>query len=130
MITNFKKTGITVNHTSGDAVFFIVETTLKAAKDYFFGEDTDLLVVALYYFANEKALYFINEPKQSHQSAEVWNIGHAKQILGKMCYGILVIHDFSRCDTTSRIHSVGKPAVLPKYLKSNQFQKLTTIFWM
>ena len=35
---------------------------------------------------------------------------------------------FSGCDTTSRIHSVGKPAVLEKYRKSNQFQKLTTIF--
>ena len=42
--------------------------------------------------------------------------------------GILVIHAFSGCDTTSRIHSVGKPAVLEKYRKSNQFQKLTTIF--
>ena len=36
---------------------------------------------------------------------------------------------FSGCDTTSRIHSVGKPAVLEKYRKSNEFQKLTTIFW-
>ena len=35
---------------------------------------------------------------------------------------------FSGCDTTSRIHSVGKPAVLEKYRKSNEFQKLTTIF--
>ena len=42
--------------------------------------------------------------------------------------GILVIHAFSGCDTTSPIHSVGKPAVLEKYRKSNQFQKLTTIF--
>ena len=61
--------------------------------------------------------------------AEVWNISHAKQILGKICHGILVIHAFSGCDRTSRIHSVGKPAVLEKYRKSNEFQKLTTIFW-
>ena len=71
---------------------------------------------------------FTYEPKQSQQLAEVWNIGHAKQILGNICHGILVIHAFSGCNTTSRIHSVGKPAVLEKYRKSNQFQKLETIF--
>ena len=87
----------------------------------FIGEDTDLLALALYHFTNEKALYFTYEPKQSQQLAEVWNISHAKQILGKICHGILVIHAFSGCDTTSRIHSVGKPVVLEKYQKSNQF---------
>ena len=120
-----------VNHGSGDAELLIVQTALKAAKDYravLIGEDTDLLVLALHYFTNEKALYFTYEPKQSQQLAEVWNISHAKQILGKICHGILVIHAFSGWDRTSRIHSVGKPAVLEKYRKSNQFQKLTTIF--
>ena len=39
-----------------------------------------------------------------------------------------MIHAFSGCDTTSRIHSVGKPATVEKYRKSYQFQKLTTIF--
>ena len=112
------KTGITVNHASGDADLLIVQTALKAAKDYptvLIGEDTDLLVLALHHFTNEKALYFTYEPKQNQQSAEVWNIGHAKQILGKICHGILVIHAFSGCDTTSHIHSVGKPTVLEKY---------------
>ena len=125
------KPGITVNHASGDADFLIVQTALKAAKDYrtvLIGEDTDLLVLTLHHFMNEKALYFTYEPKKSQQLAEVWNIGHAKQILGKICHGILVIHAFSGCDRTSRIHSVGKPAVLEKYRKSNEFQKLTTIF--
>ena len=93
-----KKTDIVVNHGSGDADLLIVQTALKAAKDYrtvLIGEDTDLLVLALHYFTNEKALYFTYEPKQSQQYAEAWNIGHAKQILGKICHGILVIHAFS-----------------------------------
>ena len=125
------KAGITVNHASGDADLLIVQTALKAAKDYptvLIGDDTDLFVLALHHFTIEKALYFTYESKQSQQLAKVWNIGHAKQILGKICYGILVIHTFSGCDTTSRIHSVGKPAVLVKYRKSDEFQKLTTIF--
>ena len=125
------KTGITVNHASGDDDLPIVHAALEAAKDYpmvLIGEDTDLLVLALHHFTNEKALYFTYEPTQSQQLAEVWNIGYANRILGKICHGILVIHNFSGCDTTSRIHSVRKPAVLEKYRKSNEFQKLTTIF--
>ena len=119
-----------MNHAIGDADLLIVQIALKAAKDYpmvLTSEDTGLLVLALHHFTNRKALYFTYEPKQSQQLAEVWNIGHAKQILGKICHSILEFHAFSGCDTTSRIHSVGKPAVLKKYRKSSQFQKLTTI---
>ena len=70
-----------MNHVSGDADILIVQTALKAAKDYptvLIGEDTDLLVLALHHFTNEKPLYFTYEPKQTQQLAEVWNIGHAK----------------------------------------------------
>ena len=86
-----------MNHASGDADLLIVQTALKAVKDYptvLTGEDTDLLILALHDFTNEKALYFTYEPKQSQQLAEVWNIGHAKQILGKMCHGIFEFHAF------------------------------------
>ena len=98
-----------VNHASGDADLLIVQTALKAAKDYptvLIGEDTNLLVLARHYFRNEKALYFTDEPKQSQQYAELRNIGHAKQFLGKKCHGIFVIHAFLGCDTTSHIHPV------------------------
>ena len=124
------KTGIAVNHGSGGADL-IVETALKATKHYptvLIGEDTSLLVLALHHFTNEKALYFTYEPKQSQQSAEILNIGHAKNILGEICHGILVIHAFSGCGMISRIHSVGNPAVLQKYRKCDQFQKLPTSF--
>ena len=52
------KTGITVNYDSGDADLLIVQTALKAGKDYptvLTGEDTDLLLLALHHFTNEKA---------------------------------------------------------------------------
>ena len=80
-----------MNHGSGDAELLIVQTALKAAKDYpmvLIGEDTDLLVLALHHFSNERALYFTYEHKQSQQLAEAWNISHAKQIIGNMCHGI------------------------------------------
>ena len=53
------KTGITVNHASGAADLLIAQTALKSAKDYpaiLIGEDTDLPVLALHHFTNEKAL--------------------------------------------------------------------------
>ena len=52
------KTDITVNYVSGDADLLTVQTALKAAKDYptvLTGEDTDLLLLALHHFTNEKA---------------------------------------------------------------------------
>ena len=107
------KTSIKVNHASGDADL-IVQTALKAAKAYpavLIGEDTDLLVLVMHYFMNEKSLYFTYEQKQNLQQAKVWNTDHAKQILGKICNGILVIYAFSGCDKTSRIYSEGKAAV-------------------
>ena len=54
------KTGIAVNHASGDADLLTVQTALKAGKDYptvLIAEDTQLLVLALHHFTNEKALY-------------------------------------------------------------------------
>ena len=77
-----------VNHASGDADLLIVQAALKAAKVYptvLIGQDTDLLVLALHHFTNEKALCFTYKPKQSQQLAEIWNIGHAKQTPGKIC---------------------------------------------
>ena len=96
------KTCIAANYASGDSDRFIVQTALKAAKDYPtvpIGEDTDLFVLTLHHFKNKKTLYFTYKPKQSQQLAEVWDIDHAKQILGKICHRILVIHAFSRYDT-------------------------------
>ena len=126
------KTSTAVNHASGDTDFLIVQIILKVEKycpTVLIREDTDLLVLALHHFTNEKSLYFTIETKQSQSSAKVWNIGHAKQTVGKICRSILVIHVFSGCDTPWRINLVEKPTILQKYWKSNQFQMLTTIFW-
>ena len=60
------KTCIAVNHASGDSERLIVQTALKAAKDYPTvptGEDTDLFVLTLHHFKNEKTLYITYEPK-------------------------------------------------------------------
>ena len=68
------KTGITVNHGSGNADLHVVQTALKAAKGYLtilIDEDAELLVLALHYFMNEKGLYFTNETKQSNKETKL-----------------------------------------------------------
>ena len=62
------KSGITINHASRDADLLIVQTALKEGKHYptvLTDEDTDLIVLALHHFTNEKVLYSTSEPKQS-----------------------------------------------------------------
>ena len=62
------KSGITINHASRDADFLIVQTALIEGKHYptvLTDEDTDLIVLALHHFTNEKVLYSTSEPKQS-----------------------------------------------------------------
>ena len=128
------KTGITVNHANGDADLLIAQTALKAAKDHPTVLIGDLLVLALIYLflhctiSRMKKLFTLHMNKNRASSWQKFEISVMQSKFKVKCQGILVIHAFSGCDTTSRIHSVGKPAVLEKYRKSNQFQKLTTIF--
>ena len=63
------KPGIMVNHASGDADFLIVQTALKAAKDYhivLIGEDTDLLVLTLHHFMKKLFTLHMNQKRASN----------------------------------------------------------------
>ena len=75
-----------------------------------------------------KKLFTLHMNQNRASSWQKFEISVMQSKFKVKCQDILVIHAFSGCDTTSRIHSEGKPAVLEKYRKSNQFQKLKTIF--
>ncbi|KAG7158010.1 hypothetical protein Hamer_G014891 [Homarus americanus] len=77
------------------------------------GEDTDLLILLLYYAeANNRGLYFRSDKSTV---PKVYNISEMKQVLGSdMCSQLLFIHAFTGCDTTSRIFSVGKKSAFQK----------------
>ena len=129
--STLEQNGMQVRHAQGDADLLIVQTALQTAKNnstVLIGEDTDLLVLALYHFKDEHDLFFTCEPKDSIAKPDVWNIGAAKHSLADVCEGLLVVHAISGCDTTSRIHGVGKAAVLRKYKNSKRFQKLAKLF--
>src|SRR6218665_3555780 len=71
------------------------------------GEDTDLLVLLLYYTKPHcKSLYFRSDKTKA---GKVYNINHLKKMIGDdMCSQLLFIHAMTVCDTTSRIFGICK----------------------
>ena len=122
--------GMAVRHAPGDADFLIVKTAVECAESgptVLIGEDNDLLMMALVHYRAKHDLFLTSEPKDLSKP-EVWNIGKIKVTLMELVDGLLVIHAFSGCDTTSRIHGIGKGAVLKKYVSSKRFQKAAKVF--
>lgn len=98
----------------GDADLDIVKATVTMS--YFksttlIGEDTDLLVLLLYYASQEsKDLYFRSD--KDKETSYVYDIKALKQLLGdEICSDLLFAHAFSGSDTTSRVFGVGKKTV-------------------
>ena len=107
------------HHASGDANLLIVQ------KAVLVGDDTDLLVLLCYHASLESHdLFFCPEPKKNTKQPCTWNIKAVKQRLGPdMCQHILFLHAFLGCDTTSRLHGIGKGASLKKYQTNNSFRE-------
>lgn len=111
-----QKKGCTVINASGDAAVDIVKAAIKASQHQpttLIGEDTDLLVLLLYYAkTSSRGLYFRSDKSKV---PKVYDIGEMKKVLGSdLCSQLLFIHAFTGCDTTSRIFSVGKKSAFQK----------------
>ena len=89
------------------------------------GDDTDILVLICYHASLESHdLFFCPEPKKNTKQPCTWNIKAVKQRLGPdMCQHILFLHAVLGCDTTSRLHGIGKGASLKKYQTNNSFRE-------
>ena len=85
------------------------------------GEDTDLLVLLLYYAQGDTmALYFKSDRTKPDGSFKVYDINRLKDILGHdLCSQLLFIHAMTGCDTTSRIFGVGKKSAFQKLVKGD-----------
>ena len=85
------------------------------------GEDTDLLVLLLYYCTTQppgKRLYFRSDKNRSQ--CKVYDIPSIAKTLGpSTCVHLLFVHAFTGCDTTSRIHGLGKKSVFKKLVKDD-----------
>ena len=94
------------------------------------GDDTDLLVLLCYYATLDSyCLFFRPEPKKNTKNPRIWNIQAVKQQLGSdACNHILFLHAILGCDTTSRIHGIGKGNALKKFREGSRFGELAKVF--
>ena len=69
-------------------------------------------------------LFCCPEPKKNTKQPCTCNIKAVKQRLGPdMCQHILFLHAVLGCDTTSRLHGIGKGASLKNYQTNNSFRE-------
>ena len=87
----------------------VVETYLQHTATLI-GEDTDLLVLLLYYPQGEVMnLYFRSDKPKADGTIEVYHINRIQEVLGhEICSQLMFIHAMTGSDTTSRIFGVGK----------------------
>ena len=125
--------GCNVLQAPGDADLLIVQTAVQEARTrttVLVGDDTDLLVLLIYHGQMDASdLFFIPEPKQRSNKRRVWNIKNTKSALGLgVCTHILFAHALLGCDTTSRIHGLGKPVALRKIKTDEHFRNQASVF--
>ena len=111
-----EKKGCTVINAPGDADVDIVKVAIRASQHQpttLIGEDTDLLILLLYYAeTNNRGHYFRSDKSKV---PKVYDISKMKQVLGRdLCSQLLFIHAFTGCDTTSRIFRCGQKVSVPE----------------
>ena len=118
-------------HAEGDVDVQTVKTAVESARKrntVLVGDDTDLLVLLCFYTRSDSFdLFFKPEPK-ANSRRRAWNMKKVKEQLGDVCHGLLFLHAILGCDTTSRVHGIGKAAALKKYAISLHFREQTKVF--
>lgn len=126
-----RQRGCEVMQAEGDADVEIAKAavTKSAFKSTtLVGEDTDLLVLLLFYSVktNCTELYFRSDKAKSN----VYNIKVLKRILGEtVCRDLLFLHAFTGCDSTSRVFGIGKKSVFQRIMKKeNGLKSCSKVF--
>ena len=117
-----QKKGCHVINSLGDADADIAKVAVKAAHygvTTVIGEDTDLLVLLLFYAnADIKDLYFRSDKPSCAKIA--YHINSLQARLGKnTCCQLLFVHAFTGCDSTSPIFGVGKKTAFEKIINGH-----------
>ena len=105
-------------HAEGDADVQNVKAAVESARErntVLVGDGTDLLVLLCFYSRSDSFdLYFKPEPKANSRRRS-WNMKKVKeQLSDDVCHDLLFLHAILGCDTTSRVHGIGKAAALKK----------------
>ncbi|XP_045211013.2 uncharacterized protein LOC123562441 [Mercenaria mercenaria] len=130
----FANHGIPVKQATNDADCLIVKTAVQSAETdttVVVGEDTDLLVLLCYHVDGIKhGVYFRSDsrPKRG-KGKRVWDIQKTKQILGQdVCSLLPFIHALTECDTTSKVHGIGKASALKVLCTKQNFRDNALMF--
>ena len=108
-----ESSGVCCLHAEGDADLLIAQTALRQAMTQsttVVGEDTDLLILLLYYASKENTHpIFFRSDKNTGSKRRMWPIKWLVEKLGAdVCNLLSAIHAFGGCDTTSRLYGIGK----------------------
>lgn len=106
-----------------DADLLIVRTAIDYSTHHdtsVIGEDADLLILLLFHAQSHKfKLHLVNKGKNNKPN-KCWNIISIKNCFGEsVCERLLFSHAISGCDTTSRLHVIGKGFALKQLLTKN-----------
>ena len=94
------------------------------------GEDTDLLILLLYYstMSTPYKLYFRSDINNKNKRiCQVHDIIKYKEVLGNYICEKLFVYSFTGCDTTSSFYGIGKGAALKYFIKSDDFQNIVSV---
>ncbi|VDI51986.1 Hypothetical predicted protein [Mytilus galloprovincialis] len=96
------------------------------------GEDTDLLILLCHLAEkNSHCIFFTTDKQSAMKNSKVWNIQKTQQVLGEeVCHQLPFVHSITGCDTTSRLHCIGKPAVFKKIKSDRHLQTQGEAFRM
>ena len=121
MTEELENKGCSVINAAGDAVVDIVKAAAHESEKQsttVIGEDTDLLVLLLFYAdPDRRDLYFRSDKSKD---IKVYHINLIKKVLGcDLCSHKLFAHSFSGCDSSSHIFGLGKKSVFQRLVKGD-----------
>ena len=131
---NKQNYGLSAIQAECDADYLVVKTAVSLSSQnevVVISEDTDILFLLLHHAnTNYQKIFLTWEAKTSCKTPpKIWDIFETKYSLGiAVCENILPVHALLGCDTTSRIHGIGKGTTLRKFEKDANFREKLSIF--
>ena len=120
-----RKAGCTTVHADEDADLPLVKTALEKSLERnvtLIGEDTDILILLLHHMDTSVSnkVFFMSD--RIVKKSKIWDIGKAKTLLThEVCRQLLFVHAVTGCDTTSRLHGIGKGPLLKKIISNTKY---------
>ena len=130
---NNGNSGLSAIQENGDADYLLVKTAVNCSQEeevVVISADTDVLILLIHHACTSSHKIFLtSEPTNSKSSPKCWDISYTKYVLGsEVSNNILQIHAILGCDTTSRVHGIGKGASLKRFQNDPVFRSCLKTF--